>query len=111
MFKQLRLTRKIGGLLAVTLSITALVGLFVTQHRINQQAEEAFVDRLRQTDGMASTTRPFFSANTEIYAPHHEFKDLKQVPVVVAWSVARTYAEAQGMQFSTPSLRRSTWAT
>jgi methyl-accepting chemotaxis protein len=104
-FKQLRLTSKIGGLIAVTLSITALVGLFITQYRINRQAEDAFVDKLRKTDGMASTTRTFFSANTEIYAPHHEFKDLKQVPVVVAWSVARTYAEAQGMQFSTPSLR------
>ena len=104
MFSQLRLTSKIGGLIAIALSATGLVGLFITQHRINQQAEDAFVDKLRKTDGMASTTRTFFSSNVELYAPHHEFKDLKQVPVVVAWSVARTYAEAQGMQFSTPSL-------
>ena len=104
MLNKLQLTPKIAGLIAITLSVTALAGLFITQYRINQQAEDAFVDKLRKTDGMASTTRTFFSANTEIYAPHHEFKNLKQVPVVVAWSVAREYAEGQGMQFTTPSL-------
>ncbi len=36
---------------------------------------------------------------------NHQFKDLKQVPVVVAWSVAKEYAESQNMQFSTPSLQ------
>jgi len=103
-FNKLKLTSKIAGLIAVTLSLTALGGFFITQHRINQQAEDAFVDKLRKTDGMASNMRTFFSSNVEIYAPHHEFKDLKQVPVVVAWSVARQYAEGQGMQFTTPSL-------
>ena len=104
MFSKLRLTAKIAGLIAVILSVTALLGLFITQHRINQQAEDAFVDKLRKTDGMASATRRFFSANTNIYAPNHDFKDLKQVPVVVAWSVARDYAQQQGMEFTTPSL-------
>lgn len=104
MFKKLRLTSKIAGLIAVALSVTALAGLYFTEHRINQQAEDAFVDKLRKTDGMASDVRAFFSKNSEIYAPNHDFKNLKQVPVVVAWSVAREYAEGQGMHFSTPSL-------
>lgn len=101
---KLRLTHKIGGLITITLAITALGGLFITQYRINNQAEAACIDRLRKTDGIATATRAFFSADSELYAPHNEFKDLKQVPVVVAWSVARKYAEDQGMQFTTPSL-------
>jgi methyl-accepting chemotaxis protein len=104
MFSKLKLTSKIAGSIAVTLCLTALGGFYVTQRRVNQQAEDAFVDKLRKTDGMASTMRTYFSSNVEIYAPHYEFKNLKQVPVVVAWSVARDYAESQGMKFTTPSL-------
>ena len=94
MLNRLRLTSKIAGLIAITLSLTALAGLFITQHRVNQQAEDAFVDKLRKTDGMASSMRAFFSANIELYAPNHPLKDLKQVPVVVSWTIARQYAEA-----------------
>jgi methyl-accepting chemotaxis protein len=104
MFRNLKLTTKISGCIAIALVVTGVVGFFITQRRINQQAEEAFVDKLRKTDGMASNMRTFFSANVDIYAPHHEFKNIKQVPVVVAWSVARQYAESQGMKFTTPSL-------
>lgn len=104
MFKNLKLTSKIAGSIALTLSLTAVVGFVITQRRINRQAEDAFVDKLRKTDGMAGTMRTYFSSNVEVYAPHHEFKNLKQVPVVVAWTVARDYAESQGMKFSTPSL-------
>ncbi len=104
MLNRLKLASKIGVLIAAALTVTAMVGFFVTQHRIRQQAVEAFVDKLRKTDGMANNLRAFFSANVEVYAPHHQFKSLKQVPVVVAWSVAREYAESQGMKFSTPSL-------
>src|SRR5271169_2107606 len=104
MFRKVKLTPKIAGLIGVTLTLTALGGVVITQRRINRQAEDAFVDKLRKTDGMASNMRTFFSSNVELYAPKHQFKDLKQVPVVVAWSVAREYAEGQGMRFSTPSL-------
>ena len=104
MFNKLQLTHKIGGLITITLAITVLGGFFITERRSNQQAEEAFVEKLRKTDGMASAVRTFFSANSEIYAPNKQFKDIKQVPVVVAWSVARQYAEQDGMQFTTPSL-------
>jgi methyl-accepting chemotaxis protein len=79
-------------------------GFFITQHRFSTQAEEAFVDKLRKTDGMATKVRTYFSENVETYAPHRQFKTLNQVPVVASWSIARDYAESQGMKFSTPSL-------
>jgi methyl-accepting chemotaxis protein len=104
MFNKMKLTPKIAGSIALTLLVTSSVGFFITQSRINQQAEEAFVDKLRKTDGMAGTVRTYFSANVDVYVPYHEFKQVKQVPVVVAWNIAREYAESQGMKFSTPSL-------
>jgi len=55
------------------------------------------VDRLRKTDGMAAEVRTYFSQNIENYVPHHKFKRISQVPVVVAWTVARDYAATQGM--------------
>ena len=100
----LKLTPKIAGSIAVTLLITSSVAFFVTQSRINTQAQDAFVDKLRKTDGMASAVRVYFSANVDLYVHNKEFKQVKQVPVVVAWSIARDYAESQGMKFSTPSL-------
>jgi len=104
MFENLKLTPKIAGSIAVTLLVTSVAGFFFTQNRVNKQAEAAFVDKLRKTDGMADTALVFFSANIDLYVPNHQFKELKQVPVVVAWSVAREYAESQGMKFTTPSL-------
>jgi len=104
MFDKMKLTPKIAGSIAITLLVTSSVGFFVTQDRINTQAQDAFVDKLRKTDGMAGAVRTYFSANVEIYVPNHEFKQVKQVPVVVAWNIARDYAESQGMKFSTPSL-------
>ena len=105
MLKNLKLTPRITGSIALTLLITSTAGFFITRKRINSQAEDAFVDKLRKTDGMADRLRTYFSASADTYLPNHQFKDLKQVPVVVAWSVAREYADSQGMQFSTPSLQ------
>ena len=104
MFNNLKLTPKIAGSIAITLLLTTSAGFFVTEHRINAQAQDAFVDKLRKTDGMASKIRTYFSANVDVYVPNREFKQAKQVPVVVAWNVTREYAESQGMKFSTPSL-------
>jgi len=104
-WKNLKLTPKIAGSIAVTLALTSAIGFFISQRRVNAQAEDAFVDRLRKTDGMATKVRVFFSQNVEDYVPNHDFKHLTQVPVVVAWTVAREYAETQGMKFTTPSSR------
>ncbi len=104
MLNHMKLTPKIAGSIAITLLVTSIVGFFITQNRINTQAQDAFVDKLRKTDGMAGAVRTYFSSNVDVYVPNHEFKQVKQVPVVVAWSIARDYAESQGMKFSTPSL-------
>lgn len=99
MFRHLKLTPKIAGAIAIALTLTSVVAFFVAQHRINRQAEDAFLDKLRKTDGMASSVRVYFSANVDEYVPNHNFRHLKQVPVT------REYAESQGMKFSTPSLQ------
>jgi methyl-accepting chemotaxis protein len=101
---RLKLTAKIAGLIVATLAVTSGIGFLITQHRVNTQAEASFVDRLRKTDGMATEVRTYFSRNVADYVPNHKFKRLSQVPVVVAWTVAREYAESQGMKFSTPCL-------
>ncbi|HTZ96958.1 MAG TPA: methyl-accepting chemotaxis protein [Terriglobales bacterium] len=104
MFKNLKLTGKIIGSIVVTLVATSAISFWVTQRRINQQAEESFRDKVRQITGMAGATRTWFSGNLATLVPDHNFKHLTQVPVVAAWSVAREYAEGQGMKFHTPSL-------
>jgi methyl-accepting chemotaxis protein len=102
--KRANLTVKIVAAIVVTLVLTSAVSFWITQRRINQQAEEAFRDKVRQITGMASATRAWFSANIDLMVPDKNFKHLQQVPVVVAWSVAQQYAEGQKMTFHTPSL-------
>lgn len=53
---------------------------------------------------MASETRIWFSSNLDT-AVRRDFKNLNQVPVVVAWKIAEKYAEKQGMCFRTPALQ------
>jgi methyl-accepting chemotaxis protein len=104
MLKKARLTVKIVLAIAVTLALTSAASFWITQHRVNQQAEEAFRDKVRQIVGMASATRAWFSANIDLMVPDRNFKHVQQVPVVVAWNVAQQYAESQSMTFRTPSL-------
>src|SRR5271165_6536472 len=104
MLKRMKLNAKILGAIAVALLLTSAVSFWITQRRVNQQAEEAFRDKVRQITGMAGATRAWFSDNLDTIVPGRNFKSLNQVPVVVAWSVARQYATAQNMEFHTPSL-------
>ncbi len=104
MFKSIRLTGKIVGSIVITLVVASGISFWVTQRRVNERAEEAFRDKVRQITGMATATRTWFSANIETLVPNKNFKHLNQVPVVVAWSVAQQYADQQGMSFKTPSL-------
>ena len=103
-FSQFKLSGKIVGTIVVVLACTSVLSFWITQRRINQQAEEAFRDKVRQITGMASTTREWFSDNLDTLVPNREFKDLNQVPVVAAWRVAKMYAKDNGMTFHTPSL-------
>ena len=104
MFKRTKLTGKIVGSVVITLAVTSAISFWVTQRRINQQAEDAFRDKVRQITGMAAATRAWFSENLDTMVPGKNFKTLNHAPVVVAWSVAQKYASAQNMQFHTPSL-------
>jgi methyl-accepting chemotaxis protein len=105
MFKRMRLMGKIVGSIVATLLVMSAISYWITQHRINQQAEEGFRDKIRQITGMATTTRAWFSENLETMVPGRNFKTINQVPVVVAWSVAQEYAKSQNMEFHTPSLK------
>ncbi len=104
MLNKMKLNGKILGAIALTLLLTSAASFWITQRRVNQQAEEAFRDKVRQITGMAGATREWFSNNIQTLVPGENFKSLNQVPVVVAWSVARQYATAQNMEFHTPSL-------
>ena len=104
MFKKLNLTQKVILSVAAVLIITSLLSFWITEVRVNRQAEAAFQDKVRQIAGMASATRVWFSQNIDTLVPNHEFKHLEQVPVVVAWKVAQQYAQGAGMEFKTPSL-------
>ncbi|MGB7866509.1 MAG: methyl-accepting chemotaxis protein [Candidatus Sulfotelmatobacter sp.] len=104
MLKKARLTVKIVAAIVATLVLTSAVSFWITQRRVNQQAEEAFRDKVRQIVGMANATRAWFSENIDLMVPEKNFKHVQQVPVVVAWNVAQRYAEAQNMTFHTPSL-------
>ncbi len=101
---RLKLSGKIVGTIVVVLVVTSLISFWITQRRINQQAEEAFRDKVRQITGMAGTTQAWFSDNLDTLVPDHNFKSLNQVPVVAAWSVAERYADKNNMTFHTPSL-------
>jgi methyl-accepting chemotaxis protein len=104
MFRNLKLSAKLIGAITLVLVITSGISFWILQSRINQQADEAFRDKLRQITGMASATRSWFAGNIEVMVPNHEFKHLEQVPVVVAMRTAEEYAGKEGMTFRTPSL-------
>jgi len=104
MFNNFKLSGKIVGTIVIVLSVTSLISFWITQRRINHQAEDAFRDKVRQITGMASETQLWFSANLPTLVPDGKYKDLSQVPVVAAWSVAEEYANKNQMTFHTPSL-------
>jgi methyl-accepting chemotaxis protein len=104
MFNNVRLSGKIVGTIVLVLSVTSLISFWVTQRRINHQAEDAFRDKIRHITGMASETQLWFSSNLATLVPDGKFRDLSQVPVVAGWSVAEEYANKNQMTFHTPSL-------
>jgi methyl-accepting chemotaxis protein len=104
MLKNMSIGTKMLCGIAATLLFTSIIGFMITQQRVNSQTEEAFRDKVRQITGMASATRAWFSDNLDVLVPDKSFRSLKQVPVVVSWSVAQKYASDQQMEFRTPSL-------
>ncbi|MFZ0286423.1 MAG: methyl-accepting chemotaxis protein [Terriglobales bacterium] len=104
MFRHMKLNGKLVGAIVVTLIVTSAASYWITQRRINAQAEEAFRDKVRQITGMAAETRDWFSKNLKVMVPSGKFDNIHQVPVVVAWGVAQDYAGKNGFTFHTTSL-------
>ncbi len=102
--RNLKLSAKLIGAITLVLVITSGISFWILQGRINQQADEAFRDKLRQITGMTAATRNWFAGNIDVMVPDHNFKHLEQVPVVVAMRTAAEYASHEGMKFRTPSL-------
>lgn len=103
MFAKMSLTQKVIVAVSLVLIVTSLASFWVTRQRVNQQAEDAFRDKVRQITGMANATRAWYAANLDKLVPNNDFKHIEQVPVVVAWRVAEEYAQSAGMEFKTPS--------
>src|SRR5271165_4537388 len=82
----MKLNGKILGSIALTLLSTSAASFWITQHRVNQQAEEAFGDKVRVVAGITAATSNWSSATVE-------FTD-----------VAKRYAADRHMSFRTPSL-------
>ncbi len=104
MLRNLKLSAKLIGVITLVLVVTSGISFWILQGRINQQADQAFRDKLRQITGMASATRNWFAGNIDVMVPDHNFKHLEQVPVVVAMRTAEQYASHEGLKFRTPSL-------
>ena len=87
MLKKMKLNGKILGSIVLTLLLASAVSFWITQRRVNQQAEESFRDKVRQISGMASATRDWSANNSEVLG------------------IAKQYAADQHMTFRMPSLR------
>jgi hypothetical protein len=65
MHTRMKVTAKIVVAIVATLALISAVSFWITQRRINQQAEDAFRDKVRQITGMARSTREWFAANVD----------------------------------------------
>lgn len=104
----LKLTSKFMLGVSLILAITMVANLLLTGKRVNEHAESAFADRLRQITGMASQVRTWAADHQDLYKTAEQSdggkRDISSVPVVQAWQVAQDYAEQMGIEFRTPSL-------
>ncbi len=105
---KLRLTSKFMLGVVAILAITMVANLVMTSSRVNEQADEAFTDKLRQITGMALTVRDWSTEHQELYKSAEQSedgkRDISSVPVVQAWQITETYANSMNIEFRTPSL-------
>ncbi len=105
---KMRLTSKFMLGVVAILAVTMLANLIMTSKRVNEHANEAFTDKLRQITGMALTVRDWASEHQDIYRSAKQSKDGKRsimaVPVVQAWQITKEYANSMNIEFRTPSL-------
>ncbi len=90
--------------ITAVLVITSAASYWITQRSVNQQAEAAFLDKVRHITGMAAAVQKWHSENMQALVPDGKFTTIEQVPVVAAWRVGEKYASAEQMHFRTPSL-------
>ncbi len=83
MFSRLKLSGKIVGTIVIVLALTSVISFWITQRRINQQAEDAFRDEVRQIASMANSSQTWSSDNLD----------------------TQKYADKSGMIFRTPSMQ------
>lgn len=103
---KLNLTSKFMIGVSVILVLMLGINFFVMGSRINDQAENAFADKLRQITGMATETRAWVAKHQDIFREKNAEgkRDINTVPVVAAWMIAQDYARNEGFEFRTPSL-------
>ena len=82
MFRHVKLSGKIVGTMVAVLVVTSAISFWITQHRINQQAQNAFRDKLHQITSMAISAQTWTSDHLD----------------------TQKYAESTGLIFHTPSL-------
>jgi hypothetical protein len=68
-FRNAKITVKVVAAIVLTLVVTLTISFWITQRRINRQAEEAFRDKVRQITGMAGATREWLAANIDVLVP------------------------------------------
>lgn len=91
---------------ATILVVMLTTNYFIGNNRVNDAAEKAFADKLRQITGMAGQTRAWVGSHQEKFRRVNEQgeRDINTVPVVVAWQVAQEYAASHNFAFKTPAL-------
>lgn len=82
MFSGIKLSGKIVGTMVIVLAITSAISFWITERRINLQAEDAFRDNLRELTKLASSSQDWTSENLD----------------------TQKYADSTGILFRTPSL-------
>ncbi len=104
--KKLNITAKFMIGVALLLTVLMAVNVIITNKRVNNQAERAFANKLRQITGMATETRAWVAAHQEIFNKVNESgnREINTVPVVAAWKIAQDYAREVNYEFKTPSL-------
>jgi methyl-accepting chemotaxis protein len=101
----MKLRAKIVGSIVAALILTSGISFYITERRVNKQAEDGFLDKVRQITGMANATKSWHSEHIDSLVPDGKFTNLNQIPVVAAWRVAEQYTKAENMVFRTPSLQ------
>ena len=79
------LTTKIVGSIALILTVTSAFSFFIVLSRVNHQAEDAFMDKLRMMSEIASGSRISLSEGGH------------------AWQVVQSGAKSEGYEFHTPA--------